>query len=296
MFQRTAHLSGVILAALTVSHPVASTRTATDTGVPAAQQGDGNVVVERVGSYVRQYYEKARNLVSLERVTLQALNADLSPQGWPRRLEYELRVEWDPTATGDPANVVRLLLKVDGRPPKPKDEPGCMDPKSVSPEPLAMFLPEEMDDYVFRVAGRGRTDRRPAVMLDYKSIAQGPMQVTWREECVSIELPGRSVGRVWVTEDTGEVLRLDERLTGQFNVPVPVKQQRQGGAPSMTIERADTSIRYKPVRFHEPEETILMPAEIDSLTIVRDSGTPRMRTRQVFSNYRRFLTEGRIVP
>ena len=158
-----------------------------------------------------------------------------------------------------------------------------------------MLLPRQQLDYVFRKAGTARVNRRQAVMLDYRSTAQGPMQVTWRDECVSVELPGRAVGRVWVNGDTGEVLRLDERLTGQFEIPVPAKQQRAGSPRSMIIERADTSIRYAPVTFHDPDETILMPASIETVQIIRDAGTPRLRMTQVFTNYRRFVTEGREV-
>ena len=63
----------------------------------------------------------------------------------------------------------------------------------------------------------------------------------------------------------------------------------------MTIERADSSIEYRAVTFSDPDETWLVPASIVSLTIVRNAGVPRLRTRQVFSNYRRFTTAGRIV-
>jgi hypothetical protein len=61
------------------------------------------------------------------------------------------------------------------------------------------------------------------------------------------------------------------------------------------IERADTSIRYKRVTFQEPEEAILLPASIHTLTVIRNSGAPRVRMNQVFSDYRRFVTEGRII-
>jgi hypothetical protein len=63
----------------------------------------------------------------------------------------------------------------------------------------------------------------------------------------------------------------------------------------MTIERADSSIEYRPVTFSNPDETWLVPVSIESVTVVRNAGVPRQRTRQLFSNYRRFTTAGRVV-
>ena len=54
----------------------------------------------------------------------------------------------------------------------------------------------------------------------------------------------------------------------------------------MTIERADSSIRYRRVPFSDPDETLLFPATIDTTTIVRNSGSPRTRISQSFGNYR----------
>jgi hypothetical protein len=39
----------------------------------------------------------------------------------------------------------------------------------------------------------------------------------------------------------------------------------------------------------------MLPASIDTVTVVRGAGTQRMRISQRFSAYRRFLTGGRIV-
>jgi hypothetical protein len=49
------------------------------------------------------------------------------------------------------------------------------------------------------------------------------------------------------------------------------------------------------VTFHDPEETLLMPANIVTVTVVRNAGVPRMRTTQTFSNYRRFVTDVRLL-
>ena len=205
-------------------------------------------------------------------------------------------MSWEPTSDAPTeATVLRQILTVDGKPPRAKDNPGCLDPKPVSPEPLAFLLPARRGDYVFTWAGPARTDGRASVMLDYKSASEQPADIVWKDECVSVDLPGMTRGRVWIDPATNDVLRLDERLTGMFELKVPREHVRHGESPWMIIERADTSIRYRPVAFHDPEETMMLPASIESFTIIRNSGVPRLRTSQEFSNYRRFITGGRLV-
>jgi hypothetical protein len=255
-------------------------------------------LLARVGEQVEQYFARAQSIVCEETVRLQSLGADLMTDGsHARQLVYQLRMAWEPPSTGDgppDIHVLREIVTIDGRRPRPKDEPGCMDPKPVSPEPLAMLLPARQRDYAFTWAGAGRSDGRPAAMLDYRSLESGPVKVTRRNDCISIELPGRSRGRVWIDQATGDVLRLDERLTGMFDVDVPPERR---GVPTgfMTIERADSSIRYKRFAFRDPLEALMLPASIETVTVIRNAGAPRVRKTQVFSNYRRFVTEGRIV-
>ena len=52
-------------------------------------------------------------------------------------------------------------------------------------------------------------------------------------------------------------------------------------------------MRYKEVRFSDPEETLLLPESIDMVMVLRSTLQSTRRT-QVFSNYRRFLTASRI--
>ena len=269
---------------------------------PAAQQAAElplEQLLSRVGDRVIEWYARAQSIISLETVSIQPLRSDLSPDSFPRRLAYELRVEWDPQRAGPgqlpEASILRQLVSINGREPRERDRSECMDPKSVSPEPLAMMLPAKRRDFAFTVAGRARVGGRAAVMLDYRGIAPGPPEISWTRECVSISLPGRSRGRIWVDAETFDVLRYDEHLVGQFDFPVPREQVRRGAASSMVIERADSSIQFRRVAFRDPEETLMLPASIDTVQIVRGGGTQRTRITQRFTDYRRFLTEGRIV-
>jgi hypothetical protein len=255
-------------------------------------------VLARVAESVARYYSRAQSVICLETIRMQSLGADLlNDDSAPRRLDYELRVAWEPARDGDTpdASVLRHLVKVNGRAPRLKDEPGCMDPKAVSPEPLSMFLSKAQSEYIFKMAGTAKVDGRAALMVDYKGRQPGPITATWNKDCFSIELPGRSRGRVWMDAETGDVLRLDEHLTGMFDYTLPADHRRAGGPLSVTIERLDSSIRYRAVTFQDPDEVLMLPASINTVTVVRNAGVPRLRTQQVFSKYQRFITGGRVV-
>lgn len=262
-----------------------------------AQAPDLQDMLTRVGERVQEYYSRAQSIICLETVTMQPLGYDWGSSGRARVLEYELRISWEPRADGlaPEATVLRRVLTVDGRPPKPDAEPVCMDPRAVSAEPLALLLPGNQAEYLFASAGAGRSGNRPARMIDYKSLAIGKAQATWRGTCVSFDLPGRTAGRIWIDAATHDVLRLDESLVGRFDYRIPREHAMLGSPMGFEIERADSSIRYRRVTFHDPDETVLLPEIVESLQVVRGAGVPRMRTTQIFSNYQRFVTEGRVV-
>ena len=254
--------------------------------------------LERVAARVEEFYALARTITATETVRIRPLAADLSPRGRYRELVYELRIAWEPPVDGGPPSeptVLRELLLVNGRPPRPRDEPECMDLKAVSPEALSMLLPHRHGAYAFTLAGSGRTDGRASVTIGYRSVESGPAEVTWRDDCVSVSLPGRSRGRIWLDSATDDVLRLDEELVGIFEFAVPRERGWSGSATRMVIERANSSIRYKPVTFENPDETLMLPSSVETMTAWRNAGVSRVLTTQVSSEFRRFVTEGRIV-
>lgn len=256
---------------------------------------DGGDTLARIGAYVENYYGRTQSILAEQSVELQPVAADLTAQGFARRLRYELRVEWNPDSD-TPATVRRELLAASGPPLGPPSQPDCLDPRSVSPEPLAFLLPARRHKFAFSAARPGRLDGRAVTVLDYKPVAPEPPVVDWRDQCATIDMPGRTGGRIWADAVTAEVLRVDEHVVGQVDIPAPVRDDRPFGPRWFTVERADTSIRYRRVSFTDPDETMLLPAEILSLSIIRNSGVPRLRTTERFTHYRRFVTGSRIVP
>jgi hypothetical protein len=259
--------------------------------------GQDRTMLERIGEYVEQYYARAQSVLAFERVSLQPLTRDFMFDGFARRLDYELRLEWDPAGSGDagPARVVRELVAVNGRPPRAGEEPRCIDPRGVSPEPLAFLLAERRDQFIFHPGPTENVDGRSAVVYEFRSVRAEPPRVEWRGDCGHIDLPGRTRGRLWADAETSAIVRLEEHLIGMVDIPVPIQWQRRGSPAFMTVERADMSINYRPVTFSDPDETIMLPSTVESIVVVRNSGSPRLRITQDYSNYRRFVTGGRIV-
>ena len=255
--------------------------------------------LRRVSSRVEHWYSRAQTVVSTETVSIQQLRADMSPAEPPRRLAFDLRVTWNPDTVGPrgvpEAAVVREVLSVNGRPAREDENAGCMDPKPVSPEPLAMLLPARLSESEFSMAGTGRVDDRRTLLLDYRGVTAQPAEITWTGACVTVSLPGRSRGRIWVDAETSDVLRVDDRLVGTFRFDVPREYVRRGAASSMVIERAESSIKYRRVEFLEPQETLLLPAAVDTMTVMRGSRLQRVRITQRFSDHRRFLTDTRLL-
>lgn len=260
----------------------------------------------RATARVEEYFTRAQSLVCTETVHVQPLSSGLTGDGFGRTVESELRLSWDPGIGGEPAGEARTrrtVVKVNGQAPRENDRNNCTGPEQheTEPQPLSMLLAKERDAYRFSWAGRGRIDRRDAVMIDFREIAE--LRVTDvreaddNEDCISYSVTGGMRGRIWIDAETSDVLRLDQRLGGQVEVPLPKKAARRPGAsPSWTIERFDTTMRFKRVTFAEPLEVLVLPVSSTRMNVTRGAGTPRTRTTTTYSGYKRFLTGGRLVP
>ncbi|MGE0865511.1 MAG: hypothetical protein AB7P34_16565, partial [Vicinamibacterales bacterium] len=221
-----------------------------------------------------------------------------------RTVESELRLSWEPTDE-DPAPIeartLRQVLKVNGHAPRKNDQDNCTAPEQNASEvqPLSLLLPQQRHEYSFKLAGAARIDNRAAILLDYRMVEKPSVTselINGNEECVSFSLEGGMRGRVWIDAETFDVLRLDQGLIGLVDIPLPRKAANRVRWGSWTMERWDTSIRFKPVTFQDPPETLILPVESTSFRITRGAGTPRLRTSTRYSGYRRFITGGRVLP
>ncbi len=275
-------------------------------GSVSARQPDAlpelGAVLSRVGARVEQYFARAQSIVCVEIVGL--IPVDSGGRGRSRTVESELRLSWEPTEenpTPIEARTLRQVMKVNGHPPRENDHENCTAPEQNPSEvqPLSLLLPQQRHEYSFKLAGSARLDNRAAIVVDYRMVARPSVTVELvdgKEDCLSYSIEGGMRGRIWIDAETFDVLRMDQGLIGLVDVPLPRKVANRYSWPSWTIERFDTSIRFKPVTFQEPAETLVLPASSTSYRITRGSGTPQLRTTTQYSGYRRFITGARILP
>jgi len=250
-------------------------------------------LLARVGERVAAYYERAQSIMCQETMTFQSLSNSLQDP-LARTLMYELRVSWDKAGGDAPKepSVLRTLKAVNGKAPKAGDEPRCIDPKPISLDPLQFVLPQHQAEYKFTYKGIGRTaDGHSAVMIDYVPLSKAKPEFKWTDTCFSVDAPARTTGRLWVDRFDGDILQVDETMTGPIDVPLPEKERRTSGVAYITLDRSDSSIRYRTVTFTDPNEIVLLPETTEQLT-----GPPvRQKTTHKFTGYQRFVTSGKLV-
>jgi hypothetical protein len=261
---------------------------------------DIEALVAHIGERVAEYCRRAQSLIYIEESTVQPIQTNLSPDGFARTVESDVRVEVG--ATLFDATVIRDSRRINGRPPRDrdkKDRSGCTDPNPLSPEPLAFLLPASRGDYRFVSVRAGRDKGRDALIVEFmssnrKSKAELVEDERGHDDCFDWKGPIAMGGRVWVDERTHEVLRVERRLAGPVDIHVPWRLQRQYNLPaSVVLDRDDQTLRYKSIAFTDPDEVLLLPESIESLTVVR-TGLQSTRRIEKFSSYRRFLTKARV--
>jgi hypothetical protein len=255
--------------------------------------------MSRVGERIAIYYARVQRLVCTERSTVVPIATGGNEPVFARTVESELRIEADGWLE---PHVTREVQRVNGREPRErdrKDRVGCTDPTPLSPELLSFLLPGERDGYDFTAVREGRERGRAALVIDFASARRSGRPVLVADEyghddCFDWSGPIAAHGRLWIDAGTHDVLRLDRFISGPTDVRVPPQlQTRYMFPPWLTLDRDDLMLRFAPVTFTDPDETMLLPDAIESRTIVR-SGLQSVRRTQVFTNYRRFLTSGRV--
>jgi hypothetical protein len=271
----------------------------------AGAQAQPNVeeLLVRVGERVAEFYKRAKNVICIETSTVQPVDFSNSPDGFVRTVESELHVEADSGQTPGEATVVRKVRKVNGRVPREKDKKdraGCTDPNPLSSEPLAFLLPAHRSEYQFRTAGVAKDRNRSVLMIDFASVDRrsNPELIedpSGHDDCFDWSGHIASRGRIWVDAGNYDVVRVERGLRGPVDVKVPVLIQRRHHLDSwVVIVRDAVTIRYKTVAFSDPDEVLLLPESIDSFTVVR-GGLQSTRRNQTFSDYKRFVTGGRVL-
>ena len=273
------------------------------TAAGAQTQPTIDEVLVRVGERVAEFYNRARSIICIETSRVQRVDFNNSPEGFVRTVESELHFEADNAQAPGEAAIVRNVRKVNGRIPRDKDKKdraGCTDPNPLSSEPLAFLLPAHRSEYEFKTAGIAKDRSRMVLMIDFASVdrrsnAELIEDPSGHDDCFDWSGHIASRGRIWVDVRNYDIVRVERGLRGPVDVKVPsLIQRRQLLGSWILIVRDDVTIRYETVAFSDPEEVLLLPESIDSLTVVR-GGLQSTRRKQTFSEYKRFVTGGRVL-
>ena len=256
----------------------------------------------RVGERVAEFYKRAENVICIEtsRVTRRL-------QKLAGRIRADRRI-----GAARRGGKRSGAWRASGRAHGPESEwpgPACTGqerprgmhrPQSPVLEPLAFLLPAHRSEYQFRTAGTAKDRNRPVLMIDFASVdRRSNLELIedpgGHDDCFDWTGPVASRGRLWVDATTYDVVRVERGLPGPVDVKVPALIQRRHHLDSwVLIARDDLTIRYKAFAFSNPDEVLLLPESIDSLTMVQ-GGLQSMRRTQTFSDYKRFVTGGRVL-
>jgi hypothetical protein len=294
MRRSIARIALVLLAALHVA-----------LATPAAAQTSPSLeeLLARVGERITEFYKRAQHVIVIETSRVQPIDLTYSSQGFARIVESELRVEPGNSEIPGEARVVREVRKVNGRTPREKDKTnrdGCTDPNPLSTEPLAFLLPAHRSESQFKAAGVAKDRSRPAFRIDFASVNRNSKlelieDKLGHDDCFDWSGDIAARGRIWVDAESYDVLRVERGVGGPVDVRVPLRIQRRHNLDNrVVIMREDTTIRYRTVSFTDPDETLLLPESIESLSVL-SGGLQSTRRSQTYSGYRRFVGDSRVV-
>jgi hypothetical protein len=254
---------------------------------------DVSGLLERIGERVRSYYDRLTTIACTEAVTQVELKPNMSPFGKPHEFVYDVIVTREPTHSDDtdlPVHAERQIKSIDGRMVEKQDQPGCTDPKAHFDEPLAFLLPANRGRYRFTTGARGSASQ--GTVVGFTEIEAQRTTVTWKANCFTAD-GGRSTGQVWIDSGSGDIMRLETHLAEPFRIAAP----RLALLPTprtLIVEQSDTTVRFRRIPFVNPDETLLLPESIVTVTSVRGAEKPRLRTTQTVTNFRRFMTEAKV--
>jgi len=259
---------------------------------PPAGDSPAELLV-KVDERVRSYYDRLTSITCTESVIQQELKGNFQPNGKSRAFVYDLVVIREPVKAGDTELQVkaeRRIKSIDGRVVDAVDQPRCTDPVPAYSDPLDFLLSRNQARFRFETVSKESTAE--SMVMAFSETAARPTTANWKNHCFEAD-GGRVKGRMWIEPSTGDVMKLETRLAEPFRIPVP-SSNVQDRLHAPVVERSDTTVRFKRVPFENPDETLLLPESIVTITVMRAVSTPRMQTTQTFANFRRFMTDVKV--
>jgi hypothetical protein len=258
------------------------------------------LILARVGERVEQYLGGMFSISFTEVLRRDALGEDLTPKGKTKEHVFDNVVlrEQRAGAGGDfYGRAVRRLRTVVGKKVEPSKQKEKLDkcgaPGSSYADPLTFLLPKRQGLLAFTYEGEEVLRGRKVHRLGY--VPREPQTPGARTADGCLYAWGNHAGTVWVDAENFDVLQTASRLAEQFDFESRPLFARFGPKRKFRFLRSEQTTRFRRVRFEDPEQELLLPESSESLTVIRGGREPRVRHTRTFEDYRRFVSDVKII-
>ena len=261
-------------------------------------------LLERVGERIQKYQDAMFSIAFTEILQQQELKSDGTSKNKPKQFVYESIVVSRRSPTNQQNSfpvITRTLKSIDGKPTE-KNLPQrskCVEtnPQSAYADPLTFLLPKYQTNFIFSYAGESELEgRKAAVILISQPPASEPAKIVQTGDCFHLSRSLQRLGKIWVDLNTYDVIQLQWQLAESFNGKTSVGITKFGIIPlvrpakEISYEKQETTIRFRPITFQNPEQILLLPSSSESAWILKGARIAGFRVTTTYTRYRRFLT------
>jgi hypothetical protein len=250
-------------------------------------------LLERAGERIQKYQDAMFNIAFTEVLRQQELQSDGTPKNKPKVFVYDSVV----LSSRAPANqqnqfplITRTLKSIDGKLIEQKKLPQrskCVEtnPQPEYADPLTFLLPKYQTGFIFSYAGEAELEgRKTGVIIVNEPVVSDPVTIVETGECFRLSRNLRRQGKIWIDLTTFDVIQLQWQLAETFNGKL-IK-----GGKEISYENEETTIRFRPVMFQNPEQVLLLPLSSESSWILKGAKIAGFRENIGYTRYRRFQT------
>lgn len=253
-------------------------------------------LLARVGEAVERYQRGLFGIKFTETVRREELKEDLTPKQ-SKEYVYESVTTRESLsdAEGDYfARTLSRLQTIDGHAATNKRS----DPAPNHEDFLNFLLPKFQSLYRFSFEGEELLRGRRAFRVGAERPGDEEPRVEWEGGSFVAFAPMHMT--VWVDAETSDVLQIESRLVRPFEFDSPrgaVAGPFGRFSPSRRLryERDDYSVRFRPVHFKAPDQTLLLPEYAEWLWVIEGARRPRTRVTISFTNYQRFVSDVKVI-
>lgn len=263
-------------------------------------------LLERVSERIQKYQDAMFSIAFTEILRQQELKSDETLKNKPKEFVYESIV----VSRTSPANqqntfpvITRTLKYVDEKPTEQKNLPQrskCVEtnPRPAYADPLTFLLPKNHTDFIFSYAGESDLEGRKAaiILIDQPPVSE-PIKIVNTGDCFRLSRSPRRQGKIWIDLNTYDVIQLQWQLAESFSGKTPAGVAKFGIFPvfrpakQLSYEKSESTIRFRPVTFQNPEQVLLLPSSSESTWILKGASIAGFRTTTEYTRYKRFMTD-----